>query len=469
MRYILVFLKVILLVVLIIGSIFQTGKLWFEDISDRNFFYDTISDSNNIIIDGVGLGNDFIVPEQVGVYVGAPDIEYTVIGYGATFYSGIVEASKSVFKKVLESGTYVDDLEDDSDLWTSQHIMLILPFELTGNDLAKGFGLTPSDVKMIDGAEAIIITPAGTDGKSLHLYIENSITDALHHFQINKKEVLIQDEALTSYLSSIVEGENNPAYISTRKNNPTRKNSLPFYDRSMLLPMVSRDIRYHSSLYWEVPFVDKDVIDEEAVRQFVRGYFDNPDVLSKISYDEEVRFTAGNTIVRYTNEGILDYTMNSDATGVPDLSDAITLAEQFLKENVKNTSFEYHLSSYEVGEEDMTIYYNFGFNGFPIVMDIESRDYYRQPTSVALKVRGDEVTHFHGIMRQIPDLLPQFETFSTPYNEALDQMITESGGLDEPISAMYLGYKWNEAASEMKLHWIIELNDQLHFIEVGGD
>lgn len=462
MRYILGFMKSIILVVLIVASIYQTGKLWFEDISDRNFFYDTITDSKTNV-DSVSQSKGFIVPEQVGVYIGAPDVVYTTIAYGASSYSGVVNTSEALIKTVLSDGSYVGPLENPDDLWEDQHIILILPFGLSGSEIASGFGVSDANIKDIGQADTIIIAPASEDERSLHMYIESSMSDTIQHYQINKQSALIQNEALYSYLTKVVEADNNRAYTSTRMSNS------PLFHRTLLLPEVSRDIQYHSSLYWEVPLVEDGQVDEPSVRQYVRGFFDNPDVMSKISYEDEVRFTAGNVIVRYTNEGQLDYTSNTGVTGSPELYEAIAIAQQFINSKADLSSFEYHLSGYAYGPDDLTIYYSYGYNGFPIVMDMASKDYYRQPYSISVKVRGNEVVHYRSLVREVPALLPQFESLDLSYGSALDDLLDEIGALSGPITDMYLGYKWSEASSEMKLHWVVEVDDDLYFVEVGGN
>ncbi len=452
------------LVVLILGSVYQTGKLWFEDISDRSFFYDVLKETTNMETRLVGIENDLILPEQLGVYLNEDGIEYTVVGYGATNFKSMVSTSGKVLSKVLENGTYIGPLEDDSELWDAPHLMLVLPFEYTGQQLASGFSLSKDKAKMIENAATVYVVPADDEQRSLHLYIESSNTKTIHHFQINKELVLIENEVLSTSLANVVEGLNNPSYISTRKN------LLPYYDRTILLPKVSRDIRYHSSLFWEIPFVNPrdGSIDEEGIKQKTRSFFDNPDVVGKIAFENEVRFTQGNVSVRYSKEGILDYSKNTEEKGVPGLAEAVGLSEQFMKKRIKNTDFEYYLSDYTIGTEDVTVYYNVGYNGFPIVMSQEVGGHFDMPYSIALTIKGNEVIHYRSILRQIPELMPQFEIFDMPYEDALDSLIAEEGPLTTPITDMYLGYKWDLNASEMRLNWVVEMNDQMYFLEVGG-
>lgn len=462
MRYILGFVKVMVLAVLIVASIYQTGELWFGDTSDRSFFYDVIKKASGPAEALVIMEDDIIVPEQLGIFLDAPDIEYTVIGYGAAMFDSIVEASTNVLKTVLEEGSYIGTLDTEEDIWEEQHLILILPFDYSGNNLSEGFGLSPVKTENLASVASVIIVPAGEDQLSLHMYIESGIDNQVFHYVIDRETVQIDDEVLSNSLSKVVERDNNAAYRSTRKNH------LPGYGRTLLLPLVSRNIRYHSSIYWEIPFVDEGTFDQDGVRQLIRPFFDNPDVIGEIAFDDELRFTLGKISVKYNNEGILEYTNNSETQGVPELVEAVALSQQFLKKWEKNTSFEYHLVDYAEGSEDMTIYYNVGYNGFPIVMSEAEHDVFGMPYSVAVTVRGSEVVHYKSILREIPELMPQFEIFDTPYEDALDSLIAEVGPLTSPITNMYLGYKWVQEASEMNLHWIVEVDDQVYFHEVGG-
>ncbi len=196
MRYIVSFVKVIVLVTLIGTSIYQTGRLWFEDTSDRNFFYDVFK-AEKTTISVVNPNGDIIVPEQIGIYMGSSAIEYTVVRRGAAAYNSIEEAAVSAIARILKEGTYVGILESEDDLWKKEHLLMTLPFDYPREVLQKGYELEAEDLGEITSISSFILVPAGQETTTVKLYAESSDNDDVYQFSINKKRVKIDNEIIT--------------------------------------------------------------------------------------------------------------------------------------------------------------------------------------------------------------------------------------------------------------------------------
>ncbi len=466
MKYMLGFLKIIILCMLIVVSVYQTGKLWFEETSDRNFFYDgskTVSTAGESVLDG----EDFLIPQQMGVYVGAPDIEYSLVGKGVNSYDNLLEAAAEVIGTTLSKGTYVGVVEDMDELWT-RHLMLVLPFAYSGDDLTTGYGVASSKAKDIEDVATFFIVPAPDDARSLHLYMEDS-KGGIYEYQINSESVFMPNEVINYYIEDVAADDSLPAYISTLKN------SLALYGRTMLLPMdggdgQGNDIPYHSSIIWDVPYVSEGELDLEGIRLLVRAFFSNPDLLGIAAYEDEVRITSNDysVSVRYNMQGILNYTAVTEATGPTVLTEAVAYSNNFVEKINRATDVEYYLADYEETEEGTYIYYNMGYNGFPVVLDSEAVSVYGMAYAAQVLVKGQDVVKFRALVRDIPDILPQFEMLDMPYGTALDNIMATIGSDDVIVQDMYLGYLWNEEGARKSLHWVVEVDGVNYYQEVGG-
>lgn len=457
MRYILAFIKMIILGMLIFISIYQTGKLWFEDTSDRNFFYDRTK-TVGTVDDGLSTEENFIVPMQLGVFINSSDIEYSVVNFGDNSYDNILSSSLDILGKCLEKGTKVLSSTDINELWKKQHVVLVLPFAYTGNDLTEGFSLQESKIVDVETVNAVYIIPADDEQSSVHVYLEGD-DDKFHQYQINTDQVIISNEVLNYYLKTGLPEQELDGYVSTRMY------PMLHFDRTLLLPLVSGDIRYHRNLFWEIPFVSDDVIDEEGIRYLARPFFNNPDVLSSIIINDEIRLSAENMTVRYNTKGVFEYVLVEKSDEATMLPDAVALSKQFLGLLDRNAAIEYCLEDYEIINDGIKVYYNLAYNGFPVPMSKAAIKVFEMDYAVEVTVRGNRVVHFKSLIRSIPDRLPQFEVFNMPYIDALDQLLADTD-LTSNIDSMYLGYLWEEPGTGMVLHWIINVDDDSYFIEV---
>lgn len=460
MRYIVSFVKVIVLVTLISTSIYQTGKLWFEDTSDRNFFYDVFK-AEKKTVSVVNPNGDIIVPEQLGIYMGSSAIEYTVIRRGAAAYNSIEEAAVSAIARILKEGTYVGVLESEKDLWKKEHLLMTLPFDYPIEVLQKGYELEGMNLGKITSISSFILVPAGPETTTMKLYAESGDSDDVYEFSINEDRVKIDNEILSYQMNSVVTAENNAAYISTRKN------GLPYYARTMLLPVVRSDIRYHSSIRWDIPYVDNGSINQKEVRDIVGVFFNNPETIGMVEAENVVRFRVGNITVTYNTEGLLTYSDTTESKAKVTLDNAIGLVSDFMKMNNSSMLLEYYLSDYSIEGGQIILYYSSGYNGFPIMMDEATQEENGMRYPIEVVVKGDRISEFRSLTREVPEILPKFELFDAPYVEALDQLILQLGPFKTPIDDMYLGYQWAESGETLGLHWVVELGEETYFVNVG--
>lgn len=461
MRYIADFIKVLVLVALIMASIYQTGELWFEGSSDRNFFYDVLNKGNaeTRIVNTEGT---YIEAAQIGLFIGSQDVDYTVIGSGSAAYRSVEDALIKSIATILKSGTPRETLKI-SDLDLHEHFLLTTPFLYTGSELKDGLGITGSDIDVIDSARAFRMVPAGPESRSVDLYVESGSSDNVYRFQINQEVLTIENEVLLYQMTNIMASEAKTAYISTSDL------GLSIFDRTILLPLTSKEIRYHSSVFWKIPYVTEGLIDNEAVKAVADPFYNNPGAVGQVAFENEVNFLYRDIGLTYDTNGILTYERDSETTRTAtSLYDALYIAEDFAKGKLSLIVPEYYLADYQMYDASVTLYYNVGYNDYPIVMDSASQDMTGMKYPIEITVKNGVVTEAKMLLREVEEQLPQLDVFDMPYGDALDLLFVKENINTLLIDKMYLGYKWNSGQEAMRLHWIIESGEEKYFVEVGG-
>lgn len=458
------FVKFTILVMLILYSIYQTGELWFEESSDRNFFYPILSGGDSALVETLREQGNILAPYQIGVYLNSPNVEYTIVKTGSSYYEEIRGAYVTILSEGVKERYYKGIVESTEDIYSRQHFIMFLPFDLTGDLFMQNFNLSSRDVRQVNMIHSIAICPSSLGDNVVSIYLEEAETGDLHEYEVPIDQVSLADERLTYNLEVIGNDNNLSVYISTKKNN------LKNFDRNLLLPDEYGQIRYHESLYMSVPYINSTGFKEEELKNYLAIYFNNPDIMRPVIFEDEVRYTDGEVVVKYNQNGILEYnrTPKSDA-GAINLSSAITLANQFLERDLRVNPAELVLTGYERSGGAITFYYDTGFNGFLIKMSNEIRQEYGVKTPIEVTVLGDQVIKYKRVIRNIDDTLPADRTLKMPYYSVLDKLISQQGELSSDVRDMYLAYRWDESTNHMGLYWFIIVGQKPYYISVEVD
>ena len=465
MRAILSFVKFTMLILLVLMSIYQTGELWFENSSDRNFFYPIFSGTDSALVENLRERGNILAPYQIGVYLNTPTVEYTVINTNLSYYEEIREAYVSILYEGVKEDFYKGISEQQDLIYDQQHYVMFLPYDVSGDLLMQNLGLSSSDVRQVNMIHSISIQPSSLDGDIVRIYLEEAETGELHQYDVPKALISLADERLSYILTAIGQEVNLPAYISTKKN------PLSFFDRNILLPdPVFGELRYHENLYMEMPFIVDGVFDSETLKNYLGVFFTNPDIMRPVVFEDETRYTDGDVVVKYNMDGVLEYnrTPKSDSSSI-NLSSAITIANQFIDRDLKQIPSEVVISGYERSGDAITFYYDIGFNGYLIKMSDEVREKYGMKKPIEVTVLGSQVVQYKRVLRRIDDSIPADKTLQMPYDEVLDKLIAANGSLDGDVRDMYLAYRWDESTNHMGLYWFIIVGQKPYYISVEVD
>ncbi|MCF8018527.1 MAG: hypothetical protein K9L62_03890 [Vallitaleaceae bacterium] len=454
-------IKIVILITLIVTSVYQTSRLWFDDQSDPNLFYRVFSSSALENLEAMRDAGNLITPKQLGVYLGQPNLEYTVVKKGVTYYESLRNESIKILTMGLNKDYYIGTVENLELLWGNQHTSMHLDFPLEKATFATNLGISLNALNSIESVETILIMPAFRNEIWLNIFLEDHVTGFYHHYQVPKTEVTISNDSLAYQLSSVIAIGNKTSFISTLKNN------IPYYSKHILLPLPSEDNRYHDPIFIRIPFVSSGVVNINDLNGYVSLYFDNPDIMKAIPLEDEVRYVDGNVVVRYNTEGLLEYNrIVKENTGPTSLTLALTVANQFIEQDIQRMPTEYFLKSYVQEDQRTVFYYDVGFNDYPFVLTEEVREKYGMSHAMEVTVSGDKVIRYRRIIRQIDEMNPQNKTLQAKYEDVLDKVIVEVGTLDVEIEEMYLGYSWHMDMMEMSLNWVVQYDGNPHFYPV---
>lgn len=446
-------LKSFLLMFLIIGSIYQTGMLWFEDVSDRNFFYNFIDSEDNITNNGVSSNKYIIKPSMLAIYLGDSEKEYTVVKRTSKEYENLYKEVINLLKDTFNNGRYEDIEVSNEDLWKKRSILINLSFPLSKDIITDGLSVKRINAD-INYIKQLYIAPASLSDSNVKVYLTEHGTNKIYAYSVDKSIVNDINLNLNSFIA-LFESKSTSTYISTFKDNNS------YFTNNVLIPLPSDNLMYKEEIYFTTPYINYEGFDIELLEQYVNGFFINPTIKWKIEKDNEIRFGDDSVIVKYNDEGIIEYTLiNGSNESGQNVSEAYNIASRFLEKDSKLSEQEYYLDNYTVEEGKVTFYYNYGYDDFPIIM-AEDNNY-----PMIITVSGGRVINYKRILLTNEEILRQRKPFRGKFEDAIDRFIENYNIESKNIKNMYLAYYWNEAKGYASMKWIIEHNNNRYIIDI---
>lgn len=442
-------IKTMLLSLLIITSIYQIGKLWFDDISNDNFFHEFIDGSTDTIISPEAKQKHIITPNILGVYLGMPDIEFTIVKKTSKRYEDMYDQSIRILSEVFKSGKLEGKTRDSEIIWRNKGVLFSLSFTLPKDLFAQDLGIGESLLDGINSIKSIGIIPATTEHNNIVVYLVED-TNEIYMYSLDKNEIEDANDKLNRDMEQIMESEG-PQYISSLKNDIT------LFNKDILLPIANE--KYNAELLFTTPYVAENAFLDDSLESYINNYFANPGAKWEILKGNEIRYGDDKILIKYNLNGIFEYiNLEEGNNGGADIISSYNSAVKFLEKDVKLIQQEYFLTNYKVKDNSITFYYSYSSNDFPIVIDSQLKQQYELIEPMEITVTNGKVSSYKRILLEQEDFMQEREIFSASYEDAIAKFMQEYDIRKNSITDMYLGYFY-ENSGYATMQWIIEYND----------
>ncbi|PKM49164.1 MAG: hypothetical protein CVV02_17270 [Firmicutes bacterium HGW-Firmicutes-7] len=451
--------KSFILVLLIVASIYQIITLWFDDVSDRNFFYSFLDRVNEIISEPKGeFDKEYMTsPRMLGVFIGISDKDFTIIEKKNIDYDKILGESMTVFNKVLSNGQFEGVYDDASALWQSRGLIFSLSLIMSKEALASDFNVNVSTFGELSSVQTMGIIPAKEKADKIKVYFIDEQTNQVYIYGLDEKELKERNNNINSYINT-TESKTYPPYYSSLKNVDE------LFKGNILLPLPTSNIRYNNKIKLTTPFVINENFGTEDLEIFVNGFFDNPNVKWTIQNSSDMKYGDDHALVKYNNKAIFEYSSiisnNKVSLG---LSEAFNVAEEFIVKDVLLVKGDYQLSSYEKQGEKTIFYYEYEFDGLPLLMDKQLLVSNNMKYPIEITIESGKVVKYKRLLFYMNGV-DREEAFSSEFVEALNSFVDKNDIRKEQLDDMYLGYVMND--NNVKLMWIIKYNGKVYSLEL---
>lgn len=428
--------KNILMALLMILAIYQTAELWFGDFSSHNFF--------SLVFNSENVGEDSVnyTMERMLINTGDNRIICRVSGIYDSDYK---QQFDNMIGEALSKGELYEENApvDWKDILSQRCIVYEYGFVLRGSTIEDAFGVHNANTDKIKYCNRIIAIPQGS-GRDTKVILYNSRDDSKYIFTDSKKN----NAALESYglIGRFASADSELNYISSEKN------GFDIFRSNIFIPQW-RDMTYTYDEISSEMTVNEEVSAEENADVF----FDNPAGKWK-SVDENgnITFSNENTVIKYYENGVLEYTNYKTGTGGDDSFAANYKAACSI---IKKDSFvknEYYLCSYNDKDGKYVFYFDYKIDDMVIRLGSDLRKSIGMSSML-------EVTASNGRVNKYKRYACAYEQNGTSNYASVD-FVTAADDLyneldadgEKPVENLELAFVDNGEETEMK--WIIGID-----------
>ncbi len=330
---------------LVVLAVYQTGELWFGNISSHNFFslfsQSESSYSSNVAYTlnriVINLGDNKVVCLGSNIYESS---------YKTQFDSGIAAA--------LEKGTLTENTGsvDWKSVLDNRAVIYEYGCSFEGSDLSDVFSVNSDACAKIGTYNTIIMSPRA-DNSFMRVIFYDSETDTSSYVELKSSSVIGKCYEVSSLFSTL---DNEIYYISSVEN------GFDIFSQNIFLPQCENDIYTYYAIEPHYTLNDISVIEQNA-----NVFFDNMSTRDYQKNSDSYTFRNETTVVRYYDNSVLEY-FNYAANSKTDnsFSGNYEAAVNIIKMDTFVTN-EFYLDSYSFEDGEYVFKFNYKINDLTVV------------------------------------------------------------------------------------------------------
>jgi len=451
-------LNTIVLGVLVMLCVYQTGRLWFDDLSDRNFFYNVMGMSKNVsnVVKSEGING--IKPWRMFGFYPGENAEFKIIDSSRKDFYEIEKYIDSILTDALQSKNklIVKELNWE-ELWKEKSIVYEYAAKVPSEIYTNGFN-NILNIKEEFYFDKMFIVPATLINKMTKCYFVDEEKNKMYEIKVEIENANISSKLIKS-LDNIK--DTSISYSSTKENN------LKKFSKNVFLPSQEQNL-YKVKV--EKPFLKDGLTDKVEVEEYVDNYFSNPYLkMYSMKEGKRYKYQDDKITVEYSVDGLLEYKVHkiTGESKMLELEDAIKIALNFLKKDELLKENQYYLVDYKYEKDGIILYYDYKFDEFAYIQSSDMKETVGMKNGIEVFVQGDIVKNYKRVLFEMKHIGSQNLKIDDTSDMALDRFLKRTQGSlkkDKQVSNMFLVYYQESIKQNPTINWII-VYDGLYYIE----
>ncbi|TCT12948.1 hypothetical protein EDC18_11022 [Natranaerovirga pectinivora] len=442
--------KLSIIIILILMSFFQVMRLWFGDVSNRNFFYNFMANKDSY---GELLFDDAPLLNPITMAVHYPQIDqdhFFIIHKDRLEYSELHLTNRRIIQDIIRYGKNEGIAVVDWNLfWNSQSVIMKLPFSMSYGDLLEDTKIVSSVSDINYVFNYLVIIPSTNANRALKCYLVN--VEQGYAMELSYKNAFgsSNNNRLISIVNNIYSKQTFPTYLATKKIGLRR------FNQNVFLPV--EDVNVYSIRISE-PFFNEEGFDERGLESYINRFFANPAAKYLIRDESTWTYRDEKSVVKYNEIGVIEYTDLTVRNQVNDtsLTQAYRIAKRFLDNSESIDENQYYLKNYEVTSKEIILYFNYRYNNFDFVISEDLKNKLSIKAPIEVRISDEKVAYYKRWIVEWETNIFEFKEVDVNYTKALDKYVELLARQTQYIEDMYLAYFIEELNYNATLNWIIE-------------
>ena len=438
-------LRSLIVFVLAMSAVFQTGLLWLDENSGHNFFYYLFNSS--LSTNDSSLPREAIRPENITVGTGDDvfNVVYnidTLINAGTPFIVSAVDSSEPQFQ---EDFYWENCLREKCAIY---EFATEIPFREYFAGIGAGTRNIPN---FMESFNFIAILPLENGGNGPAVYFINTNDSSLGKAAVYTSQASSDmSNTIDSFLSS-----RNIQFISTNQS------GFNIFSNNMFVPQLPRDFKY--TKISKTPSIDQErmsLMDNQYFESVTEQYFDRYSSKTISSEPSGIcTISDTSTVVKYYPYGVIEYfnySAQDMADEVQSLSSAYYVCMEFLEKDTAITT-PYYLSGTRVTGDGFVFDFDYYVNNTPVFISGGLIDTAGVEHAIEVVVDSGGVKKYKKYAFNFSLNNSSSGNISVDFLEAINSAMAVKGAGEYKIDDIKLGYYVSGSDSECGLSWFVDI------------
>ena len=423
---------------LMILAIYQTTKLWFDDLSSHNFF-SFILQQNTSLMRAQLYGLDAIVINR-GENTTALIHKENVLD----------SAYRSEFDKLITTVANKGETEkkkvDWPHIFNNRCVVYNFSQSISAESFEKGLGISSGKLNNIKNIDSVVIVPNTTDNE-LRAYIENSGDTVCY---------VLKRADITQKCAELIENFSESGFDCIS----SRASGFNIFSKNTFIPIVNDGL---NTVNVANPVTDGVMIDTKALESIADNFFDNPAVKWSSMVNNIYSYSDEYNVVKYSLNGVLEYSgyNSGDGSESQNAANNYTAALEFLKKD-KGIKNDIVLSNVSINKERTQFYFDYSVNGIPALMSDELKKGLGMHSAIEVSVSHGSVVKYRRYLCIIENEHNKQDS-SSDFVKAIDNVYNSLESNEMLVDDIDLVYKINGRQSSVPVCWKITIDNKTYW------
>ncbi len=428
---------------LMVLAIYQTGKLWFEDISDHNFF--------NFSGRSESTGDMFYTLDRLIVNTG--DNRVVIIGSG--IYTN--EYKKTIDTAVSEALSKGSMSENTGNVdWNSvlDNRAVIYSYSCTfgPNALESLFDVKSENISAIKSFDTIVISPRA-DNSYMRVIFFNSKDKTSSTAELKSSSVI--GECFDAG-TRLADRDSDIYYISSAEN------GFDIFSENIFLPRCKNENYSYNAV--EPHFTAKDI---QMIEENANIFFNNAIAGNYTRNSDGYTFSDDTTVVKFSENDVMEYfSYDTKRQNGSSFSDDLGAALNIIEQD-KFVTNEVYLHSYSYADGQFTFLFNYKLNDLKLLPSEEIKEKTGLSSFIEVSVSQGSVDRYRKYACRYTLSDKNIQSARIDFIGAIDKLYSQlykNTADAKPVNNMTLAYIARDKS--FGLNWIVDIDGREYVADI---